>query len=135
VRQQHLGIDAVLSGRDQGDGARSPSASSRSPRAAAGSITQQVSTLTTSPSRTFSASDKAIAPRSAAAHRHVLAVHGTELSDYLGYSTGSSHPADQAYNFVQQKDAPKGLLDSDTVGHTNGSPSRPRRSHVRYDAE
>ncbi len=89
------------------------------------SITQQVLdahdfTITD----TFSASDKAIGTALSSGTIDMYWQYtGTELSDYLGYSTGQfPTQLTQAYNFVQQKDAPKGICwTSDTpLDDTNG---------------
>ena len=89
------------------------------------SITQQVLqahdfTITD----TFSASDKAIGT---ALSNGTIDMYwqytGTELTDYLGYSTGQfPTQLTQAFDFVQQKDAPRGICwTSDTpFDDTNG---------------
>ncbi|MGD0372343.1 MAG: glycine betaine ABC transporter substrate-binding protein [Candidatus Dormibacteria bacterium] len=73
---------------------------------------------------TFSASDKAIGTALTSGTIDMYWQYtGTELTDYLGYSTGQfPTQLTQAYNFVQEKDAPRDICwTSDTpFDDTNG---------------
>ena len=73
---------------------------------------------------TFSASDKAIGTALTSGNIDMYWQYtGTELTDYLGYTTGQfPTQLTQAYNFVQEKDAPRGICwTSDTpFDDTNG---------------